>query len=405
MCDAIGAAVNSLPRADRRSFLRILGATAAAGGIAAAAGCSTTAGGASPSAAAAPGTTLATIGDPGARTRLVLLGTSGGPLMTSAERVGTSTAIVVGDRYYLVDVGWGSNLRLVQAGLGSSPQDGVYPLAKLAGIFLTHLHSDHIAEWPSLYLTGVANARGRELPPIQVFGPGDRAVPPSVFPPNRPTPELVFPERPGPGIAGMTEQLRRAFAADLNDRIRDQGLADPRSLFEVHDIDLTGIADVDPEGVPPRLTTPIPVWEDDDVRVTATLVDHRPTAPAFGYRFDTPDGSIVISGDTTVSDNLIDLAQDCDYLVHEVIDAAWIESFTSALPPEAGLPLRQHLYASHTTVEQVGRDVAERAGAKNLVLNHLTAGTTDEAWQKAQNGYSGNLVIGRDLLQMAVASS
>ncbi len=166
---------------------------------------------------------------------------------------------------------------------------------------------------------------------------------------------------------------------------------------------MNGIWDVDPDGVPPRLRKPIQVWQDGDVKVTATLVDHHPTAPAFAYRFDTPDGSVVISGDTNVSENLIDLAADCDVLVHEVIDPAYVERVAENLPEEAREPLKKHLLASHTTIEQVGRDVAEKARAKTLVLSHLVPGNNPvEAWERAQEGYSGELIVGADLSQIPV---
>ncbi|WP_246063515.1 MBL fold metallo-hydrolase [Blastococcus colisei] len=160
---------------------------------------------------------------------------------------------------------------------------------------------------------------------------------------------------------------------------------------------------IGPAGVPPRLEAPLDVWTDGDVRVTATLVDHRPTAPSYGFRFDTPDGSITVSGDTTVSQNLIDLARGTDYLVHEVIDLAWVESLGSVLPKEFFEPLKQHLIESHTTIEQVGRDVAEPAGAKNLVLTHLLPENNPKGrWQQARRGYSGRLIVGEDLMELSV---
>ncbi|WP_051338490.1 hypothetical protein [Streptomyces flavidovirens] len=141
----------------------------------------------------------------------------------------------------------------------------------------------------------------------------------------------------------MTGYLRQTFANDFNDRARDSNFTSPDALFSVHDIDLSGTWTIDPQGKPPRLASPVPVWEDADVQVTATLVDHHPTAPAFAYRFDTPDGSVVFSGDTGVSDNLIDLAQDADYLVHEVIDPVFVDQLVATLPAEIGDPLREHL--------------------------------------------------------------
>ena len=84
--------------------------------------------------------------------------------------------------------------------------------------------------------------------------------------------------------------------------MRDTAFTSPDALFQVRDIDLTGVWDVDALGKPPRLAAPIEVWQDFDMKVTATLVDHHPTAPSFAYRFDTPNSSIVVSGDTTVSE-------------------------------------------------------------------------------------------------------
>jgi ribonuclease BN (tRNA processing enzyme) len=177
----------------------------------------------------------------------------------------------------------------------------------------------------------------------------------------------------------------------------------PDDLFTVHDIDLGDVWDIDPAGRPPRLTEPLSIWEDGDVRVTATLVDHRPMAPTFAYRFDTPDGSIVFSGDTCVSENLIRLARDADYLVHEVIDPRFVDELVAAVPEAIREPLREHLLTSHTTIEQVGRDVAEPAGARNLVLNHLVPATNPaRRWKAAQKGYSGRLIVGEDLLHLGV---
>jgi ribonuclease BN (tRNA processing enzyme) len=112
---------------------------------------------------------------------------------------------------------------------------------------------------------------------------------------------------------------------------------------------------------------------------------------------------VVISGDTCVSQNLIDLAQDCDYLVHEVIDPKFAEDLAASLPPAIGGPLKEHLLASHTSIEQVGRDVAEPAGAKNLVLSHLVPPNNPVArWRKAQKGYTGKLIVGEDLMELGV---
>jgi ribonuclease BN (tRNA processing enzyme) len=391
MCQTIADAVNANSGPQRRQLLKMMGL-----GAAGAVGASTL--GASSSAATAAGSR----GRKKARTRLVLLGTAGGPAHLGGSRYGISTAVVYQEQVYVVDLGLGAFQRLAQSGLG--PGTGLGDsLSNVRGMLFTHLHSDHTVDWPALYATGTANTVGRAGDPIQVFGPGARDASTALFPPNRPDPRPVAPAEPYPGITSMTEHVRSAFAQDFNDRIRSSGFSDPAVLFETNDIDLSGTWKVDAAGIPPRLASPIHVWQDGDVSITATLVDHRPTAPAFAYRFDTPDGSIVISGDTCVSENLIDLAHGCDYLVHEVIDPDFIDQLVAALPAEQAAAVKEHLLVAHTTIEQVGRDVAQPARAKNLVLSHLVPGNNPIAkWRKAQRGYRGNLIIGQDLMELPV---
>jgi ribonuclease BN (tRNA processing enzyme) len=390
MCQVISDAINANPGPRRRQLLKMMGA-----GVVGAVGAGILE-------SAAPD--LAEAARPRhrshARTRLVLLGTSGGPTYFGHGRFGISSAVVYKKRVYLVDLGLGAFQRLARAGLGGHAGLNT-SLTHVRGLFFTHLHSDHTVDWPALYATGTANNVGRTGGPIQVFGPGRRDTPTALFPPNRPAPAVVNPSDPYPGISAMTTNLRAVFAQDFNDRIRSSGFVDSDKLFETHDIDLGGIWSVGPDGIPPRLTSPIHVWTDGDVRITATLVDHRPTAPAFAYRFETPDGSIVFSGDTCVSENLIDLAHRADYLVHEVIDPDFIDQLTAALPAAQAGPVREHLLVAHTTIKQVGRDVAQPAKAKNLVLTHLVPGNNPTAkWRRAQHGYDGNLIVGEDLMEL-----
>ncbi len=141
---------------------------------------------------------------------------------------------------------------------------------------------------------------------------------------------------------------------------------------------------------------------DANVTVTAALVDHPPVRPAFAYRFDCPDRSIVISGDTRPSQNLVRLAQGADILVHEVMYLPALEKVIEA--ESNAKSLREHLLASHTTTEQVGR-IATEAGVKTLVLSHFVPGGVpvikDEVWFDAVRPYfcrkSG---VGRDLLEL-----
>ena len=108
---------------------------------------------------------------------------------------------------------------------------------------------------------------------------------------------------------------------------------------------------------------PFPVYEDDRVKVTATLVNHAPVFPSLAFRFDTADGTVTFSGDTAPSDNLVKLAAGSDIMVHEIIDRAWAE----ALFPEPRTPAAEatlgHLLESHTTIEDIGA-VAQRIGAR-----------------------------------------
>jgi len=275
----------------------------------------------------------------------------------------------------------------------------------LRGLFFTHMHSDHITEWPSVYMTGSTNTNNGRLPqPIHVFGPGDRGTLPAVSPPGRPAPPVISPADPTPGISGMTSYMRQAFANDFNDRVRATGLVDPGSVFTVKDIDVSKYWKIDPSGIPPVLArgTRIPVWVDGAVIVTATLVNHFPTAPAFAFRFDTPDGSIVVSGDTAPSANLIDLAHGADYLVHEAIDEVWVEQFVATLPPASQDLLRHGLLDRHTTLAQVG-EVAEQAAVKNLVLTHLIPpDIPSQHLRQARRDFSGRVILGNDLMGFGI---
>jgi ribonuclease BN (tRNA processing enzyme) len=334
------------------------------------------------------------------RTRLVLLGVAGGPTLLTTDCVGVCTAVVYRDNVYLVDLGHGAQTRILEAGLGGT-SEAPYALSKVRGIFFTHMHSDHLTEWPAVFATGIFNSDPGRKDKIAVFGPSARDTIPRIFPPGRTAPAMVNPENPFPGISDTTRYLENALSADINDRLFDSGTASPASLFDVRDIDTSEYGNINPEGIPPRIS-PFTVWTDGDVKVTA-LVDHRPTAPAFAFRFDTPDGSIVASGDTGPSENLVELAQGADYLVHEVIDSAHVNRIVETIPVEQREGVRQHLLTSHTTIEQVGRDVAERAGAKNLVLNHLVpSNNPDERWRQASNGFSGSLFVGKDLMKFGV---
>jgi len=145
-----------------------------------------------------------------------------------------------------------------------------------------------------------------------------------------------------------------------------------------------------------------PVMSDGQVKVTAALVDHPPVAPAFAFRFDGADRSIVISGDTAPSDNLIALARGADVLVHSAMFPAAIERMVARVPNATAL--KASILAHQTSAEDAGR-IAQAAGVKLLVLSHLVPPddpeVTDEMWlDAARVHYRGRVIVGKDLLEV-----
>ncbi len=320
--------------------------------------------------------------------RLVLLGTAGGPL-PSATRAGIAQAVVVGDRVHLVDCGSGVTRQLRRARL----------LSRLSQVFVTHLHSDHVSDYFNLFLLGWPILQHN--PPVPVHGPGS-AGPMCALPAgdDEPAIPLVSPDAPTPGIVEITDHQIRANAFDLNIRMREAGRSDLTELIVPCQVDIPDELGASPFGAVAPPMDPLLVAEDEDVRVTAVLVQHEPVFPAFAYRFDTAAGSIVVSGDTAPCANLVTLAQGADVLVHEVYDDA-----ASAADDDTyeARRRRHHLVTSHTPLSQVGK-VAAEAQVGRLVLTHFIPGDDvlpDEHWvEGASAGFGGELVVGHDLLEL-----
>jgi ribonuclease BN (tRNA processing enzyme) len=314
-------------------------------------------------------------------TELVLLGTAGAPLPVAGRR-GISSALVVGDRVFVIDCGRGSPSAFADAGLHFS---------RLEAVFLTHLHADHVGDLPGmlLYGWGVREGSNGPLPPIRVYGPQR----PDMLPADdaafrRET--TIHPERPAPGTADLVDSLLAGYAYHLNVMPLDARMPDPGALVRAIDIPVP----VRTEGHPPA---PINVVADDAVRVTAVPVTHGHAIPALAYRFDTADGSVVFSGDTTANDALIALAQGADILVHQVADLGYLERH--GVTGEA----LARMAALHTDVSEVG-SVAERARVGELILSHYLPADTDaisEAdWAgRAGRGFTGTTTAGRDGLR------
>ena len=279
------------------------------------------------------------------KTRLILLGTAGGPRPRRAPSA-ASQVIVVNGMAYLVDCGDGVARQLTAAGI---------PVSRLRHIFITHQHSDHNADYGNLILLSWA-----ELPTaVHAWGP--------------------------PPLEKMTRLFLELNEFDINTRIADEGRKPLAPLLRPHEITRAGL-----------------VMQDDNVKVTAALVPHVPIEHAFAYRFDTADRSIVISGDTARSDALIALARGADVLVHEVLWPAAVDRIVASLP-DAGT-LKKHIIDSHTSAEDVGR-VAQAAGVKTLVLSHFVPADdptiTDQMWlDVARTHFRGAIIVGKDLMEI-----
>lgn len=328
---------------------------------------------------------------------VVTLGTAGGPRwwtpIGAGSRFGISTAVVVGDRSYLVDAGLGAGRQFTRAGLS---------MDDLGGIFLTHLHSDHTTDLANIALFGMFGIT-TERAPIPIIGPGDRGMLPPVSARAVRPPSPVAPHLPTPGTADLFRLLMEAHATDLNDRVLDALRPSPFELFEASDIVVPDSAGYHPNDAPTPDMAPFPVFEDDRVRVEAILVEHPPIAPAFGYRFTTDEGSVAISGDTTKTANMVRLAENVDLLLHEAISFEWVEDVYGHRSDEAARASRDHHHKSHTSVEGA-IDIATQAGARRLALHHLVPGHLDTVvWQRALTASTVDAVVPADLDRLELA--
>ncbi len=320
--------------------------------------------------------------------KLILLGIAGGPTWYGDNSPhGISSALVVNGKAYLVDFGSGAYRQLRAAGIKPGDEKA---------LFITHLHSDHVIDLPALLMYD-PSAKRRAKAELNILGPGSRGTLPPVA--GTSTEDMIIhKDNPMPGTVAMVDGIIGAFATDMNVRVRHEGIPDIRKFYKATDIVLPDGLEATGQEIEVVSIEPFQVYKDDNVRVTATLVYHGQVFPSLAYRFDTKDSSIVFSGDTAVSENLIRLAKDADILVHEAIDPNWIATIVGEKPwDDRQKALAHQLETTHVTPLQAG-EVATKAGVKTLVLSHLVPGDAPtEHWLEAKKSFKGNVIIGRDL--------
>jgi len=283
---------------------------------------------------------VAVTGGAQSRTKVVMLGT--GTPNADPDRYGPAVAIVVDNESYLVDAGVGVVRRAAAAsGAGTAGLDA----PNLKRVFITHLHSDHTLGLADLILSPWVLERER---PLTVYGPE--------------------------GVRAMTNHLVAAYADDL--RIRTNG-GEPAHKHDPH---VVAVHEIEP-GV---------IYRDERVTVTAFAVKHGAWEHAFGYRFQTPDRTIVISGDASADSHIEDQCQRCDVLIHEVYSEAGF----------AKRPAAWQAYHAryHTSSRQLGA-IASGAKPGLLVLYHqlIWSSTEDELLKEVRSTYDGRVVSAKDL--------
>ena len=281
-------------------------------------------------------------------TKLVLLGTGGGPA-PGRTREATSHVMLSNGAAYVLDCGLGVTDQFARTGI---------PFSALRSIFITHHHPDHNIEYGPLLVIGWAF--GMPLT-VRAFGP--------------------------PPLKAMTSDFLRAYQTTIGFWAEDFKM-EPLRMIDVGEISMSG-----------------PVMQDDNVKVTAAIVEHPPVTPAFGYRFDFHDRSIAFSGDTVPFQAVAKLANDADVLVHEAMYvpavASYIRAEVARGRPVSFETFMAHMKADHSPVEEVGR-IAHEAGVRTLVLSHLVPAVnnlSDDTWRDAAAKYfKGEIIVARDLM-------
>jgi ribonuclease Z len=273
--------------------------------------------------------------------KVTLLGT--GTPLPIMERFGASILVEAGDETLLFDAGRGCLQRLRQVNVFYN---------KINALFLTHLHSDHIVGIPDLWLSGWLTSQ--RTTPLEVFGPA--------------------------GTDALITNLQKAFAYDIKIRIEDDKAREEGSRLLPTEIK---------QGV---------IYEKNGVKVIAFLVDHYPVVPAFGYRIEYKGHSVVLSGDTRYSENLVRYAKGADLLIHEVAVAP--DTLGKTDP-------KYHILAHHTTPEQAAKifnQVKPKLAAYSHIVN-IYAQKEEDIGKRTKAIYAGPLILGKDLMSFSIGDS
>ncbi|MBD9521735.1 MBL fold metallo-hydrolase [Ensifer sp. ENS02] len=282
-------------------------------------------------------------------TRLVLLGSKGGPAIRPGGPWPTSSLLQIGGRTVVVDCGLGVTRGLTDAGVA---------LKTLDLIVITHLHSDHVLELGPLIHTAWTAGLSQ---PVRVFGPA--------------------------GTRAYWQGFLQSMAFDIEIRIVDEGRPDLRMLVEVIEFS---------EGE---------IFSENGLTLSALRVDHPPVTDCFALRFDDAEGSVVFSSDTAYFPPLADFAKGADILVHEAMLAEGVDRLVARTGN--GARLKEHLLASHSFAEQAAA-IAAAAGVGRLVLHHLIPADDPEISEAhwiaaARKNWAGALTIATDGLVVKIA--
>ena len=278
------------------------------------------------------------------KTRLILLGTAAGP--TPKPRNQPANALIINGKIYIIDAGDGVARQLFLSGAS---------LKDIRAVFITHQHSDHNADYGNLLFLSWAAGR-RSV--IDAYGP--------------------------PPLEKMTQLFTEMNEWDIELRQVEEHRPNFASLVRAHDFNGEGT-----------------IYSDENVKVSAFLVDHYGAKPAYGFRFEMPDKVIVFSGDTARSENLIRHAKGADILVHETVNVEGINELVNRIDP-GNEGLKDHIVKAHTPTTEVGK-IAAAAQVKKLVLSHFAPSggpfDKDDLWLRdVQKDFTGPIVVGRDLM-------